>query len=117
VPLKTEMSMMGMKTSTVATQVDTGTTIPANMFAPPAGITAEIDPQAEAMTKSMVQQMVNSLKSPEGAAKMQLSQPGTGMKIDAARQQAMGMDGVNAEDQAEMMRRMQEAMQQMQQQQ
>ena len=117
VPLKTEMSMMGMKNSIVATQVDTASTVPAKMFTPPVGIAAEIDPQAEAMTKSTVQQMVNSLKTPDGATKMLPQQPGAGVKMDSVRQQAMGMDGVSAEEQAEMMRRMQEAMQQMQQQQ
>jgi len=114
VPLKTEMSMMGMQNTILATQVDTSATIPDRVFDPPAGITAELNTQAEAMMEGMVQKTVNTLKTPDGAAKMLSKQPGASM-MGPARLPAMGADGMNAEDQAEMMRRMQEAMQHMQQ--
>lgn len=108
VPLKTEMSMMGIQNTILATQVDTSASIPDSVFIAPAGITAELNPQAEAMMEGMVQQTVNSLKTPDGASKMLPQQTGAGM-MSPARQQAMGVDGVNADQQAEMMRRMQEA--------
>ena len=113
VPLKTEVTMMGMNSSNIATQVDTTSAIADTVFAPPAGIVAELNPQAEAMLEGTVQQMVNSFKEPDGAVKMQKQASGAAMMIPA-RQQAMEADGVNGEDQAEMMRQMQEAMQQLQ---
>ncbi|MGE4559276.1 MAG: hypothetical protein AB7E77_03665 [Desulfobulbus sp.] len=114
VPLRIEISVMGMKNTTVATKVDTDSAIPDNVFAPPAGITAQLDSQAEAMLEGTVRQMIDTLKEPDGAQKMQ-QQGGDAATMAPGRQAAMEADGVNAADQEEMMRRMQEAMQQMQQ--
>ncbi len=112
IPLKTEMSMMGMKSSTIATKVDTSAAIPETVFFPPAGIAAELNPQAEAMMQGTIQQMVGTLKEPDGATKMQQQAQGGSMMPD--RQKAMELDGMSGEEQQEMMRRMREAMEQMQ---
>ncbi|MGD9946913.1 MAG: hypothetical protein AB7U29_00380 [Desulfobulbus sp.] len=113
VPLKTEVSMMGITNTNVATQVDTKSPIPDSFFAPPVGITAQLSPQAEAMSEGTVQQVVNAFKEPDGAMKMQ-QQAGAVPMMAPARQQAMEADGVSAEEQEEMMRQMQDAMQKMQ---
>nr|WP_320010780.1 hypothetical protein [uncultured Desulfobulbus sp.] len=112
IPLKTETSMMGMKTTVVAIKVDTSTPVPDSVFDVPPGLTAEYAPQAEAMLEGSVQQVVNSFKGADAGAKMQ-QQVGMGAMM-TPRMEAMQADGVNADEQAEMMRRMQEAMQQMQ---
>ncbi|MDD2463117.1 MAG: hypothetical protein PHI97_03905 [Desulfobulbus sp.] len=113
VSLKTETSMMGIKSANSATLIDTTSAIPDSVFLPPAGINAQLNPQAESMMEGMVQQTVNAFKDPEGAKKMQ-SQAGAASMMVPTRQQAMEADGVSAEDQQEMMRQMQEAMQQLQ---
>ena len=114
-PLRTDVSVMGMQNSTVATKVDTATAIPATAFTHPAGITAVQDAQADAMMISTIQGMVQSLKEPDGAKTMQ--QGGAAAMMQPAMQQAMEEDGLSKEEQQEMMRQMQEAMQQMQKQQ
>lgn len=114
-PLRTDVSVMGMQNSTVATKVDTFAGIPATAFTHPAGITAVQDAQADEMMTSTIQGMVQSLKDPDGAKKMQ--QGGAAAMMQPAMQQAMEEDGLSKEEQQEMMRQMQEAMQQMQKQQ
>lgn len=111
-PLRTDVSVMGVQNSTVATKIDTAAAIPATAFTHPAGITAVQDAQADAMMTSTIQGMVQSWKEPDGAKKMQ--QGGAGAMMGPAMQQAMEEDGVSKEEQQEMMRQMQEAMQQMQ---
>lgn len=111
-PLRTDVSVMGMKNSSVATKIDTTAAIPAAAFTHPAGITAVHDAQGDAMMTSTIQGMVQRLKEPDGAQKMQ--QGGAGMMMEPAMQQAMEEDGVSKEEQQEMMRQMREAMQQMQ---
>nr|WP_321465643.1 hypothetical protein [uncultured Desulfobulbus sp.] len=113
IPLKSEISMMGMMNSTIATKVDTSTAIPESVFSPPSGITAELDLQAEAMMQGTIQQMVSSLKEPDGAVKMQQQAQGATMMMPE-RQKAMELDGMSGEEQQEMMRQMREAMEQMQ---
>lgn len=68
IPLKTEVNMMGMKMITVATSVDKGTVDP-QFFVHPQGIEARVDPEADAMTEAMGQQMMTALKDPEAAKK------------------------------------------------
>lgn len=114
-PLRTDVSVMGMQNSTVATKVDTAAAIPATAFTHPAGITAVQDAQADAMMISTIQGMVQRLKEPDGAKTMQ--QGGAAAMMQPAMQQAMEEDGLSKEEQQEMMRQMQEAMQQMQKQQ
>ena len=112
IPLKTEVTMMGMKSTVVAIKVDTPSPVPDSVFDAPAGLTAEYDPQAESMLEGSVQQVVSSFKDSDGGAKTH-QQTGMGSMM-TPRMEAMQADGVGADEQAEMMRRMQEAMQQMQ---
>lgn len=111
-PLRSDVAVMGMKNSTVATKIDTSTAIPAAAFTHPAGITAVHNTEADSMMTSTIQGMVQSLKDPDGAKKMQ--QGGAATMMAPAMQQAMEEDGMSKEEQQEMMRQMQEAMQQMQ---
>ncbi|HDK43343.1 MAG TPA: hypothetical protein ENG91_02185 [Desulfobacteraceae bacterium] len=67
--LRREMNMMGMQGKTEATSIDKGKVPPA-AFALPAGIAPVRDEAAEAMTKQMVQNIINTLKEPDGAEKM-----------------------------------------------
>lgn len=67
--LRREMKMMGMQGKTEATSVDKGK-VPPGVFALPAGITPVRDEAADAMTKQMVQNVINTLKDPDGAEKM-----------------------------------------------
>jgi hypothetical protein len=116
IPLRSEVSAMGINNVNAATHIDTRSSVPAKVFAPPVGITASLDPEAEEMMSGMVQQMVASFKEPDGGAKMG-QQGGPAMMMGPSfRQQAMEADGISAEEQQEMMRQMQKAMQQMKQQ-
>ncbi|NOX80610.1 MAG: hypothetical protein GXP57_05910, partial [Deltaproteobacteria bacterium] len=71
--LRREMNMMGMMGKTEATSVDKGK-VPRGVFALPAGITPVHDEAADAMTKQMVQNVMNTLKDPDGAEKMRSRQ-------------------------------------------
>jgi hypothetical protein len=112
IPLRSEVSAMGINNLNAATHIDTRSSVPDKVFAPPVGITASLDPEAEEMMSGMVQQMVASFKEPDGGSKMG-QQGGPGMMMPSSRQQAMEADGMSAEEQQEMMRQMQKAMQQM----
>ncbi|MBC8317780.1 MAG: hypothetical protein H8E41_07720 [Desulfobulbaceae bacterium] len=68
--LRSEMSIMGMKSSTEATKIDTGARIDDTLFLPPNGIVAVHDQQAEAMMQQMIQNMMEQLKHPDGAERI-----------------------------------------------
>ena len=65
-PLKTEANMMGMQMVMEATKINKGSS-PKKYFSHPPGITPVMDPQADAMARSMAQQTMNMLKDPEAA--------------------------------------------------
>jgi len=110
-PLRTEVSVMGMKSANVAVKIDKGS-VPDSAFAPPAGIVATFNQEAEHMMTSMVQQVMDTLKQPDGAQKMkQMGQP----MVPGAMSQGMEGAGMGKEEQQALMQQMQEAMQQMQQ--
>lgn len=69
IPLRVESNMMGMSMKIVATTVKEGT-VADKHFQLPAGITAELDPQSDAIARSLAQETVTMLKDPEGAAKL-----------------------------------------------
>jgi hypothetical protein len=117
IPLRAETSVMGMNNVYTATKVDTSSAIPDSAFAPPAGIPVALDQNMESMTMSMIQDTVDTLKTPDGAQQMQQAGPlgmmgGKGMQ--QSMQKEMQEEGVSPEEQQEMMRQMNEAMQQMQ---
>ena len=64
--LRSEMSVLGMRSTVEATAIDTKSPVPASAFVPPAGITAAIDQEGEEMMAQTVRQMMATLKSPEG---------------------------------------------------
>lgn len=110
-PLRTEVSAMGMKSANVAVKIDTGS-VPDSAFAPPAGIVAAFNQEAENIMTGMVHQVMDTLKQPDGAQKMkQMGQPmGPGSMT-----QGMEDAGMGKEEQQALMQQMQEAMKQMQQ--
>lgn len=65
IPLKTEINMMGMQMSMVATKVNKGR-IDGKMFAHPEGITAVTDAEDDSMAKTMALQVMTMLKDPNG---------------------------------------------------
>lgn len=74
IPLKIEANMMGMNMRQEATAVDEKGVDP-KYFAPPQGIVAAADPQSDAMARSLAQQTIATLKSPDGARTMQEQGP------------------------------------------
>lgn len=102
IPLKSETDMMGMKMSSVATEVATGD-IESKYFAFPAGIEPEFDAQADAMSKNMAAQTIAWLKDPEAVA--QPSPAGEAMGQDR-------MQHIPEGDQGDMMKQL-EQMQEM----
>jgi hypothetical protein len=75
IPLKTEMNMMGMKMSMVATSVEEGD-VDDKFFQQPAGIHAEMDPEADMMARAMARQVMANLKDPENAQKSEVQSAG-----------------------------------------
>lgn len=66
IPLKTEMDMMGMKMSMVATSLEKGD-VDDKFFQHPAEINAEVDAEADALAGEMAKQVIALLKDPENA--------------------------------------------------
>lgn len=70
IPLKIDSAMMGMTMKQEATKVDTGG-VSQKYFELPQGIEPVADPEGDAMARTMAQQTIATLKSPDGAKKMQ----------------------------------------------
>jgi hypothetical protein len=68
-PLKTESNMMGMKILAEAVKVEEGAS-PEQYFKHPEGITAVVDPEADAMSRTMAKETMAMLKDPDAAEKM-----------------------------------------------
>lgn len=66
--LKSESSMVGIKTKVVAQQVKKGL-VPAKYFTPPAGITLIHNPEADRQSRKMAKNIVAMLLDPEAAKK------------------------------------------------
>lgn len=121
IPLKAETSVMGMNSNVTATKVDTGSAIPDSAFAPPVGIIAQLDQQMESMTVDMIKNTIDTLKKPDGTKQMQQAGPmgmmGGGAGMQPMMEKEMQAEGISQKEQQDMMRQMNEAMQQMQKQQ
>jgi hypothetical protein len=113
IPLRSEVAIMGMNSTNAATKIDTSAAIPGSAFAPPQGIDATLNHEAENMMAGMIQQTMDTLKKPDGAKQMQAAGP-MGMMGAGGMEQGMKDEGMSPEEQQEMMRQMNEAMQQMQ---
>lgn len=105
IPLKSEVAMMGMANTNLATKVDTSASVPDTAFQPPAGISAQTNAEAENMIAGTIEQVMETLKRPDGAKAMQ--QFGQPMLPAGAMPQAM--EGDQAEQQ-QVMREMEAAM-------
>jgi hypothetical protein len=114
IPLRAEVSLMGMNSINAATKVDTSSAIADSAFTPPAGIVANVNQEAESMMTDMIHQTMDTLKKPDGAKQMQQLGQAMAPGKEGMLQGAAGANGMSKEDQAEMMRQMEEAMQHMQ---
>jgi hypothetical protein len=110
IPLRTEVSMMGMKSSNTATKVDTSGSVPSSAFAPPPDVSAQLNKEMEIMMADTIKQSIDTLKRPDGAQKMMQSGPGMGL---GGMQKGMAAEGMSKEEQQEMMQQMDAAMKQM----
>lgn len=90
ISLKTETNIMGMRILVEATRIDTGTA-PKEYFAHPEGITAGMDPDAQAMARSLAKETITMLKDPEAMAKArnQKGQSGQQNQLTPEEQQEM----------------------------
>ena len=69
IALKTESNIMGMITLVEATSLIKGFA-PENYFQHPQGITAVIDPEADAISRSIAQEMILKLRDPKASEKV-----------------------------------------------
>lgn len=99
IPLKIEANMMGMNMRQEATAVEEKAVSP-KYFAPPQGIVAAADPQGDAMARSMAQQTISILKSPDGARKMQEQGPVSPMMPSGDGQEQMSPEEKKEMEQA-----------------
>jgi len=88
IPLKSEVAMMGMASTNIATTVDTSGAVPDSAFVPPVGIRVELNQETEAMMAETIQSIMDTLKRPDGAKVMQ--QSGQDMMPAGAMQPGMG---------------------------
>jgi hypothetical protein len=105
IPLKIESNMMGMSMKQEATSVHEGA-VAAKYFEPPQGIEAVADTQSEAMARSLAQQTLAALKSPDGAKKMQELSPASQMMPQAGGQQMSPEEKKEMEQAMEMLKGM-----------
>lgn len=103
IPLKIESTVMGMGMKQEATKVDTGAVSP-KYFELPQGIEPVADPEGDAMARTMARQTMATLKSPDGAKKMQ-EQAGAGNFMTAP--QGGGQPQMSLEEKQEMEQAMQ----------
>jgi len=89
IPLRSEVSVMGMANSINAIAVDTNATVPDSAFMPPAGITASFNQESETIIAGTIQNIMDTLKRPDGAKAMQ--QMGSPM-MPAGALQSQGME-------------------------
>ncbi len=75
IPLKSVVSMMGMKMVMEATSIDTGK-VDGKYFQHPAGIVAESNPEADGIARTMAQRSIAMMKDPEAAKEMIPAQMG-----------------------------------------
>ena len=68
--LKTESEMMGMSSKSVAVELKKKA-VPKNVFDLPKGVKITFDKDADAMMRTMVKSMIDKLKDPKAAEKMQ----------------------------------------------
>lgn len=101
IPLKMETNMMGVQMKQEATKVDEGA-VSQKYFDLPQGIEVVADPQTDAMARSMAQQTLATLKSPDGAKKMQEQTAGNPMMPQGA-----GLQQMSPEEKQEMEQAMQ----------
>ncbi len=73
-PLKTESNMMGMKMLVEATNIEEKAP-PKKYFKHPEGITPVMDPEADAMARSMAKETITMLKDPEATQKASENRP------------------------------------------
>jgi hypothetical protein len=70
IPLRSEVSIMGIDHSINATAIDTSSPLPPHAFTPPSDITVVHNQEADAMMTQAIQQTLRTLKEPDGLEKL-----------------------------------------------
>lgn len=109
-PLRSEISIMGIINSINATAIDTTSPLPAHAFIPPTGITVVHNQEADAMITQTIRQILQTLKEPDGLEKLK-NKSQQFLPIGGLPGQ-MGNEapGLNQDDQREMMQEMEQTM-------
>lgn len=81
IPLRVESNMMGMSIKIEAISVDEGR-VADKFFLLPEGIEPRLDPQSDAIARSMAKQTIDMLKDPKGSEKLQKEAMGERMKTN-----------------------------------
>lgn len=97
IPLLTEFNLMGMKGKTAATSIDTNPP-PETAFAPPAGIIAVHDQEADDAARLMIAGIISNLKEPDGTEKIRAQMAGEGSEGGQPFPALPGAEAVPGED-------------------
>lgn len=115
IPLRSEVSIMGMKNSVNATRIDTTSAVPESAFTPPAGIAVKTDHETEATMAQSVRQMMDTLKRPDGVESLKKQAGGLippGVMPPGAAGDGLGL---SKEEQAQMEQEMKKGMEKLKQ--
>lgn len=115
IPLRSEVSIMGMKNSVNATRIDTTSAVPASAFTPPADITVKTDHETEAMMAQSVRQMMDTLKRPDGVESLKKQAGGLIPPGVLPPGSAGDGPGLSKEEQAQMEQEMKKSLEQLKQ--
>lgn len=96
IPLKSEVAVMGMTSTSIATKVDISGAVPDSAFMPPVGISAQLNQETETMMADTINNVMDTMKRPDGAKVLQ--QSSQSLLPAGAPQQGMG--GATPTDQA-----------------
>jgi len=69
--LKMESNLMGIKINTVAKEIDKNASVPADIFQIPEGVNVKYSKDADDMSRAMVASMIESMKDPDAAIKLE----------------------------------------------
>jgi len=86
--LKMESNMMGIKNNTVAKKIDKNASVPADVFLIPKGVNVKFNQEADDMNRAMITSMIESMKDPEAAKKIEEGMAQGRMEMEEDQRQA-----------------------------
>jgi primosomal protein N' len=100
--LKMESKLMGVKMDTVAKKIDTKAAVPADVFKLPDNVNITYSKEADEMSHTMITSMIESMKDPDAANKLNESIAKSKMQMEQAqRQQAQEREADATNDEGE----------------